>query len=227
MKRILIYLGIILLLIVGVLAGNLFIFNKSSGNVSTGEPIPEYGTERAALLVIDVQEATTGTVSLNQAYQDQAETLINDINWLSARADSLGIPFIVITNVVSNPLINLLNNSMAEGSEGAQPDRRLTTGASHLLTKKKNDAFSNPDLDILLSDLEVNHLYITGLDATYCVNGTLRGALNRGYRVTVIDDAVISAPEHQKKVMFEQFRELGASFISLNQFPNITEPRNP
>ena len=219
LKRILIYTGIALFLIVAIPAINLFIFNKVSDRISEGSPIPEYDRERSALMVIDIQEYTTGAVAENATYPEQADELIDRINVLSARADSAGIPVIFIVAEVTNPLINILNSSLAPGSEGTQLDRRLHVTSPHVLTKNKNDAFTNPELDTLLRNLKVNHLFLTGLDASYCVNCTLRGAMNRGYQVSVIEDAVIAANPDQKTEMMKQFRELGVKVTSSDQFP--------
>jgi nicotinamidase/pyrazinamidase len=219
-KKVLLFIGLTLALVVAVLAGNLIILNKTSERVTAGAPIPEYGADRSALLIIDVQEATTGSVGLNPAYQEQAGTLIPVLNTLAYRADSTGIPVIYVTSVVTNPLINLLNNSMAKGSRGTEIDQRLIRPSSSLIEKKRGDAFFKTGLDSLLLELKVNHLYITGLDAAHCVNCTLRAALNRGYRISVVEDAVISAPVEKKQEMMVQFRQLGAAIIPLDPFPD-------
>jgi len=59
-------------------------------------------------------------------------------------------------------------------------------------TKRISDSFSNPQLDAFLIRNRVDELYLVGLDASYCVHKTALGALNRGYKVTVVDDAVLS-----------------------------------
>lgn len=221
LKRILIYTSVVLFLIVAIPAVNLFIFSHVSERISKGSLIPEYQRERSALLVIDIQEYTTGSVSQNATYKEHADELTAGINLLSARADSANIPVIYIVSEVTNPLINILNSSLAPGSEGTQLDRRLHVVSPYVLTKNKGDAFTNPELDTLLRKLEINHLYLTGLDASHCVNCTLRGAMNRGYRITVIEDAIISAPVDQKKEMIEQFEDLGAGISFIDRFPEL------
>lgn len=217
-KKLLLYTGLFIVLVVAVLAGNLFIFNKTADTVTQGTPIQDYGTPRSALMIIDVQEATTGSVSLNPTYQEQAGSLIPLLNSLAATADSLEIPVIYITSIVTNPLINILNSTMAEGTVGTGIDHRLIRPASYLIEKKRNDSFRNTELDGLLRDLKVNHLYITGLDAAHCVDCTLRAALNRGYSISVIEDAVISAPVEKKGEMMTRFGQLGAAIIHATYF---------
>lgn len=213
MKKMIIYPLLLIVLLIAILGINLLTFNRTASKISEGLPIPAYGTDNPALLVVDLQEATTGSASRIDSYIEQADTLIHKINELTVMTHQARIPVIFIVNVVTNPLVNLLNSAMAEGSEGARLDRRVVLVSDYVVAKTRNDAFSNPDLDRLLSEMKVNHLYLTGLDASYCVNCTLQGGLGRGYRVSVIEDAVIAAPREQRAVMMQQFRERGAEII--------------
>jgi len=225
MKKILLYAGLIIVTLVGILAINLFIFNKTASRISEGTPITDYGTLNAAILVVDIQEGTTGNVSVNESYTLQADGLIQNINSMTAVATSEKIPVIYIKSEVSNPLINILNNTLAEGSPGAELDHRLNVDSDHIVTKKKNDSFNNTDLDQLFANLQVNHIYLTGLDAAHCILHTLQGALNRGYRVTVVEDAVISDPEEQRDATIQQFSELGVEVISTPAFAESLKSR--
>ena len=225
MKKIVLYTLLVIALIIGTLGINLLVFNKTATRISKGDPIPDYETDNPALLVVDIQEATTGSVSWTDSYISQGEALISRINQLTVLTDSARIPVVFIVNVVRNPLVNILNNSMSEGSEGARPDGRLILVSDHVVSKTKNDAFFNTDLDRILAEMKVNHLYIAGLDAAYCINCTLQGALGRGYRVSLIDDAVISAPEEKKEVMFGQFRDMGVEIISSSDYPEAISSR--
>lgn len=218
MKKALIYTFLLIILVIGVLAVNLVLFNKNASVISEGTPIPEYGTTNSALLVLDIQEGTTGSVSVTKSYISQSEWLIPRINQLAQKADSLQIPVVYIRSEVSNPLINILNNTMAAGSEGANLDHRLNVASNHIITKKKNDSFNDTELDQLLTEMKVNHIILTGLDAGHCVYSAFLGALNRGYEITVVEDAVISDPEEQKSEILKQFTEQGARLIQSSEF---------
>ncbi len=54
------------------------------------------------------------------------------------------------------------------------------------------DAFYTPALDACLRENPVDRVLITGLAGAYCVNATARGALNRGYKVTLFQDGIAS-----------------------------------
>jgi nicotinamidase/pyrazinamidase len=219
-KKILLYTLLAVVLLIGTLAVNLWVFTRASKVVSKGTPIPVYENGRSALLVVDIQECTTGTVSTSEDLKSQSEWLIPMINRLTRRADSLGIPVVFIRSELTNPLLNILNNSMARGSEGAKLDHRLSVGESDpVITKSRSDAFSNPELDRVLGEMGVDHIYLTGLDAAHCVDNTFLGALNRGYRITVIADAVISAPPDIRDGKIKEFQAQGAQIIQSKDFP--------
>jgi len=217
-KKALIFTFLLAILIIGILGVNLVVYNKNVSVISDGTPITDSGLHGPALFIVDIQEGTTGSVSVTRSYMKQSHKLIPLINRLTATADSLQIPVIYIRNEVSNPLINILNNTLAAGSEGTKLDQRLNVATSYDISRKKHDAFSNPELDSLLGELKVDHIYLTGLDLARCIRSTLQGAVNRGYELTILEDAVISEQMEQKEEILNQFREMGVSIINSQDF---------
>ncbi len=199
-----------------VIIMNLVIFNMSASKISMGVPISEPVSENSALLVVDIQEGTTGDESLTSSYKEQSPMLIDSINFIIDKANEKDWPIIYIKNEVSNPMIKFLNGSLAEGSPGAELDKRLKISSDYILAKNKKDAFSNPELDRILIEEKIGNLVFVGLDAAYCVNSTILAAKNRGYAISVIENAVISESDSLKLVMFDDFREIGVHIISSN-----------
>ena len=78
--------------------------------------------------------------------------------------------------------------------------------------KNRTDSFSNRQFEQLLIDRQVGELYLVGVDAAYCVYYTARGALNRGYKVTVVTDAVMS--RHSMAGVLERYRRNGIGVIT-------------
>jgi Amidases related to nicotinamidase len=83
------------------------------------------------------------------------------------------------------------------------------------------DSFYNPKLDEFLTEQRVNELYLAGLDPEFCVYSTARGALNRGYKVNVITDAILSWRDSirvwtkkNNERIFEKYRKDGKKLIS-------------
>ena len=217
-KRILLWSLLVVILMIAVLIINLIVTEKRASIVTEGTPIENYNTLKSALLVIDIQEGLTGEVSAIEVYKKAADDLIQRINAIIKRSGENGILVIYIRNEISNPLINILNNSMAEGSLGAELDRRLNIASDYILSKKKEDAFSNTNLDSILIKSEISRLFVVGLDAAHCVNSTIEGGRNRGYRIAAISDAIISDPDTVKIHMLKEYADKGVEILSTEKF---------
>lgn len=215
MNKFLLRLLVAILLIIAILAGNLALFNVTASKVTDGVPIENPDPESVALLVIDIQEGTTGPISTTESYVEQSEVFIRNVNLVIEDAQRKGHTLIYIRSEVVNPLINILNNSMAKGSDGAKLDKRLLVKPGHVLAKRKNDPFTNPELDRILTENRVGKLTLVGLDAAHCVTSTVQAALNRGYSISIVDDAVIGVTEVEKNDALAEFRKLGVEVISL------------
>jgi nicotinamidase/pyrazinamidase len=217
-KKILLWTLMAIVLIIGILFINLKVFEKRGTIVTKGIPIENYHSDNSALVVIDIQEYTTGVVSINEVFTRKAENLIQRINKITEKSVESGIPVIYIRSEISNPLINLINSSVAVGSLGAQLDARLKIVSDFIIPKEKQDAFSNPKLDSMLIKNEISRLFVVGLDAAFCVNSTIEGARNRGYKVVAISDAIISDPDTAKIQMLEEYADRGVDILDTKEF---------
>jgi len=208
-KRIALRLLLAFGLFVVILIANLVIFNIGASKVTEGVPIENRDPERVALLVIDIQEGTTGSTSSIKGYIRQSESLINNVNILVADAEEKGWSIVWVRSEVTNPLINILNSSMARGSVGAELDGRLDTSAGLVVVKKKNDSFASTPLDEFLEEKGVGRLVVAGLDAEHCVLTAIQAAANRGYELTVFEETVIAEDEANMAAMLVAYKDLG------------------
>jgi nicotinamidase/pyrazinamidase len=218
MKKIIFRTLGVLVLVVVFLFVYLVVFEKRQSVISDGAPIEKYGEQRSALMVIDIQESTTGTVTQNENLAKGSDSLIRTINAVIDRAARDSMPVIYVRSEITDPVINLINNSMEKGSVGAALDRRLKVVSNFDIPKDKEDAFCNPALDRLLTGNQINRLYVTGLDVAYCVNSTIIAAQNRGYEIFVIGDAVTSDTEELRDQMFKEFTERKVKFVRSDEF---------
>jgi nicotinamidase-related amidase len=207
--------GTIILLVLIVFV-NLLIEGHYASIVTTGRPIENYLEHKSALLVIDIQEATTGTLSLYPFFQKNSDELIKNINRITDIFNNQNILVIHIRSEISNPLINLLNSSYAKSSPGAQFDKRIKTGSGFEVIKRAKDSFKNTNLDSILSSNKVNELYIVGLDAAECVNATVEASQNRNYKVNVIEEAILSKSVVRKDSMIANFKDRGVKVLSID-----------
>jgi len=219
MKKIIIrsILGIVAVIL--ILAAYLFITIQSAMKITEGQPIAKYDTVKSALLVIDIQEGTTGGYSVTKGYINQREPFLAAVNSVIEKADTSGITIIYIKNETTNWLFNLLGgNILAEGDPSAEFDKDLKVINQNQFSKNVLDAFTNPQLDKFLIENQINHLYITGLDAAYCAGAATQAALNRGYKITLIEDALLSETKEIKAEKINKLEELGITIINANKF---------
>ncbi len=128
----------------------------------------------SALLVIDVQN---GVVSDSW----QREEVVANINSLVAKARGMGTPVIWVQH--SDPWMPL-------GSEKWKIIEELEPDAEEVhIQKNYRSSFEGTNLEEALSELGVGHLFITGAQTNYCVRHTSHSALERGYDVTLVEDA--------------------------------------
>lgn len=63
-----------------------------------------------------------------------------------------------------------------------------------VVTKNFPNAFKDTILEDKLNELQCKHLVVIGAMAQMCVDATVRAALDMGYQVTAIHDAIASRP---------------------------------
>lgn len=147
-----------------------------------------------ALVVIDVQEDFTSGATYDPAAVALA---LARINALAKDARDRGVPVLNVRHVFKGPYVNFLVRLLSGGRGGARSpglatDPRLDLGADMDFVKHSGDAFSSPEFGHWLDRHAIGKLIIVGLDGNACVKSTADGALNRGYRVEIHDDAVLS-----------------------------------
>lgn len=207
--RVLLALGVFILVVVL----NLVIFNITASKVSEGVPIENRDPDGVALMVIDIQGGTTGSESALKTLVEQSDMLIENVNSIIDEMHARNQPIIYVRTEVANPLLNILNNTMAKGTKGAELDPRMVRRPGEEVVKRRGDPFIGTDLEEILADQHISELVLVGLDAQQCVRSAVLAARNRGYRVTVIEDAVISKTDEMKNLAIEEFREIGVNIL--------------
>jgi nicotinamidase-related amidase len=208
-------LGIIILFVLIVFI-NLIISGQYESIVTKGQPIDNYSEHKSALLIIDIQEATTGHLSMYPFFKMNSDELIKNINRIADSFNNHNILVIHIRSEISNPLINLLNSSYAKGSPGAQFDKRIKTTSGLEVIKRAKDSFKNTNLDSILTSNKVSDLYIVGLDAAECINATVEASQNRNYKVNLIEEAILSKSTEMKDSMIAVFKDRSVKVLHID-----------
>ena len=167
------------------------------GAVSTGAPIgARTGT---ALLLIDLQDIFWEDGPYGEAATSAAEQAIRSE---IAAARERGDPVIAVRQEWSIPSTRILarltmKGQAVAGTPGTQLAKPFTGLAEHEVVKRVQDAFETGALDDLLAILDVGRLRLVGLDFNHCVQKTALAARNRGYEVTIVRPATLSAAPTQ------------------------------
>ena len=128
----------------------------------------------SALLVIDVQNSVV-------ADAHERDQIVANINTAVVKARAAGVPVIWIQHS---------DEWMAIGSDDWKiVPEQVPVAGEPLIGKLYRNSLEATNLEEVLSMLGVGHLYITGSQTNNCVRFTSHGALDRGYDVTLIEDA--------------------------------------
>ena len=175
-------------------------------------------TNRCALVLIDVQRFCCdpeycpkgGTLgeqsSLWAAYYEQVDTMLTNLRQLLAACRSSGILAIHIRT--ASQLQNGRDLSHKLRSQGIQlwqdgtaaaimPAVEPTANATNeiVLNKPATGIFTGTGLDELCRNLGVDQLILAGSSFDGAIEGSLRSATDRGYRVLLVPDACAAGDE--------------------------------
>lgn len=159
-----------------------------------GKKIADVRDPQTALLVIDAQEAMCGRQGMyphREAFVRQANKIIDEarkqgqtVIYVCQEFQPFDFPFCFLT----------MGGCLLQGTQGARLASDLQTsdaGGAEIVIKHQQDAFTSKKLCEYLEQNSVQSVSIIGLDASACVFKTAVGAANRGYRVSVLRDAVL------------------------------------
>jgi ureidoacrylate peracid hydrolase len=86
-----------------------------------------------------------------------------------------------------------------EGTSGAEVVAELTPQEGDLVVlKRRFSGFFGTDLDLLLRDMQVEHVVVMGVVTNICVRSTVHDAFFHGYRVIGPEDTVAATGEREQ-----------------------------
>jgi len=163
---------------------------------------------KSALLVIDLQVCY---LELNFTLAEQ-ERIIRVTNQNIAEAHHKGWTVIYVKHYFDSFFAKMFFKIFFKGAgiRGATKsvfDPRINIINQNLFEKNTEDTFKSTSLDDFLKEHHIDELYITGLDGTACINATSSGALERNYKVNLIEDSIISASPKRWKSLLSKLLE--------------------
>jgi len=170
---------------------------------------------RGALLLIDFQRDFLCDDGRMPVDADQREPVVAAANRAAAKAH--GDAVIAIGNEFRRgDWTNLFRRFAAlAGSEGARWDERVAIDGAPYFAKWRGSAFCNPDLAVYLRGLGVEEIALAGVYAGGCVSATARDALARGFRVTVLSDAVADRNGAARARALKRLKHAGATIAAM------------
>ncbi len=210
-------------LMVGI-AGWLFIGMVMLETPTKGMPIPQYANPHKALLVIDIQEDSTGiTAKDSSPFKNDSEKLITSVNQIIDEASKKNIAVLYVRQEFDGLRGKIISRVTSDGVDikgqpGTEIDKRVSIVSNNIFPKNISDAFSNPEFEAYLTEHQVDEVYLVGIDAQYCVYSTAKGALNRGYKVNLITDATSMANKEKWDEQMKKYEQDGVHLITSGQF---------
>ena len=187
---------------------------------SRGRPIRREARPRRAVLVLDLQEGYAGTAMRQPVMNLPSTGLFGAVNRLVAWAEAEGVEVGYVTQVFAFAWLVRLHGGRAVSR--VVVDRRVRLVNGNVFEKHRTDAFSSRSLEAWLEERGVGEVILAGVDAAYCVSMTARGALGRGYAVTVAADAVAS--RHPLGPVLERLAARGVRVVGSEE---LTGPSSP
>ncbi|MEE4311830.1 MAG: cysteine hydrolase [candidate division KSB1 bacterium] len=218
-KKVLLVTVIVIVCIIGLLIGQvIYLAHPTKGRI-----IDQYENPKQALLVIDIQEDFTGTTAKAPFPYKDSDRLIRTVNAITEAASAKSMMIVYIRQELDGLMGKMLSHLFAggvaiRGNPGTAIDKRISILSDAIFPKPRSDSFSNPELEKFLIGNHVNELYLVGLDADGCVHVTAKGALNRGYRVNIITDAVVLKDEDRWEELLAEYRQEGIQLMLSQEF---------
>lgn len=150
---------------------------------------------KPAILVVDMlNDFVTGALAC-----DRGKAIVPSTTALVDAARAAGVP-VIFCNDAHIPGIDrelkLWGDHAIAGTKGAEviPELKVSE-KDYIVPKRRYSGFFQTDLDILLKELDVKTVVMTGLHAHMCVRHTASDAYCLGYDVVVAKEATDSFTE--------------------------------
>jgi nicotinamidase/pyrazinamidase len=145
-------------------------------------------------------------------YVPGAEAALPQVARLNRHARERGIPLISTADAhaENDPEFAEWPPHCVAGTLGQRkPDWTLV--GQIVLNKQSVNCFTIPELPALLEQLRVEHAVVYGVVTEICVKHAVFGLLERGIRVTLVEDAVRALDEAQAAAMIAEMKARGGS----------------
>ncbi|MFH1120959.1 MAG: isochorismatase family protein [Bacteroidota bacterium] len=157
------------------------------------------------IIVLDVQQAFYKRPSL----QLQAAEMVRYINNLTATAD----PDKVIYVRAAGKALSITSRGFSVDTLTPETDSNLHLVSDHIFTKMSGNAFASEELTGFLKKMNASEIILTGLMAEKCIYDSALGGIERGYKISILPEAVIGSSPAKKEKALRKLEEKGIRII--------------
>ena len=160
-----------------------------------------------ALIVIDMlNDFVTGRLK-----NERAKHIIPNIKKLiqAAKAKDAPVVYSNDAHLPADPELKKWGEHAMKGTEGAEviPQLKPSKGA-YIFEKRTYSGFFETELDLLLREMGVDTIVLTGLDTNICVRHTAADGFFRGYKIVVPRDATEALSEEEYQQGLEYLKKV-------------------
>lgn len=159
-----------------------------------GSTVCDYRFDRIERFVLP------NTLRLRERFRQMGRPVLH-VTVGAAHADALDAP------AHMRQLFLALNNFVGSREHEILDELKPLAG-EHVLRKTTIGAFASTSIDSLLRALGCEQLYLAGVSTNMCVETTAREAADRGYLVTLVEDACGTTHEDLHQVTMRNFQRL-------------------
>ena len=175
--------------------------------------------ENQALLVIDAQiDMFSEDFSVYHAKQ-----LIKILQQLVKKARLNGVPVIWVRN----------NGEKGDPDEPGTPGWKIHPSlkpkeSEIIIDKHKSSAFKDTNLLLILKQMKISRLIIAGMQTEFCINSTVRNAIELGFNVTLIKNghSTFDSEEMKASEIIEKYNEELNDIVKIEKAENINFQKN-
>jgi nicotinamidase-related amidase len=181
---------------------------------------------KQALLIIDMQnDFVLEGAPLSVA---QGRTVIPKILEILERFRAVGLPVFHVLRIhrrdgsdVEIIRQDLFKNHpfAVEGTPGAQVvDELMPAPGEYIIPKIRMSAFIGTELDLMLRNLGITELIVTGIQTPNCIRTTVFDAIAYNYRVTLVEDAVGARNDAIHHANIQDMANIGVRIMTTREF---------
>ncbi|MEX0567985.1 MAG: cysteine hydrolase family protein [Candidatus Njordarchaeota archaeon] len=152
---------------------------------------------------------------------ERCQRIIPDVKKMIDRAHKKNLPVVYVCDrhIKTDREFEKWPPHAIEGTEGAEIiDELKPRKGDYVVPKRRYSGFFETSLDLLLRELNVNEIILSGILTDICVLHTAADAFFRGYRISIPRECTEALSDRAKDYAFKFMEEMyGANIVSLDE----------